>query len=43
MYLFNYFKTVLYKIKRSNVVWDMRMFILLKGLSYIVSHFQIHK
>ncbi len=43
MYLFNYIKIVLYRIKRFNVVWDMRMFILLKGLSHIVSHFQTHK
>ncbi len=42
MYLFNYFKIMLCRIKGSNVVWNMKMFILLKGLSHIVSHLQTH-
>jgi hypothetical protein len=34
---------MLYKIKGYNVVWDMIMFIFLKGLSHIISHLQTHK
>jgi len=43
MYLFNFLKIMLYRIKSSSVVWDLKMFIFLKGLSHIVSHLQTHK
>ncbi len=38
MNLFNYFKIMLSGIKGSSVVWNIRMFIFLQSLFYIVYH-----